>query len=90
MILFINAVWKKTTTKLKIRKSFSSLSLIDVGVYLRDGPFESDIGNAKLHPTSGIHWVAYISETYFDIYDYGALNKLCRFFTKPACEMYLF
>ena len=41
----------KATSNLKILQILSSLSLNDVGVYLRDGPFESDIGIVNLHPS---------------------------------------
>ena len=33
---------------MKIYQVFSSLGLSDVGIYLRDGPFESDIGIVNL------------------------------------------
>ena len=39
-----------------------------VGIYLRDGTFESDIGIVNLHPSKGTHWVCYINGNYFDSY----------------------
>ena len=48
----------KEKSIIKIQQIFSSLSLNDVGIYLRDGPFESDIGIVILHPSKRSHWVA--------------------------------
>ena len=56
----------KKTSNIKIQQLLSSLSLNDVGIYLRDGPLESDIGTIKLHPSKGTHWVCYIHQIYFD------------------------
>ena len=52
--------------KFKNTTSLSYLSLDDVGIYLRDGPFSSGIGIVILHPSKGTHWVFYISDNYFD------------------------
>ena len=51
-------LWNKATTNIKIQQVLSSLSLDDVGIYLRDGPFLSDIGIVNLHPSKGTHWVS--------------------------------
>ena len=56
----------KATSNIKIKQVLSSLSLNNVGIYLRDGPFESDIGIVNLHPSKATHWVCYINENYFD------------------------
>ena len=48
---------KKATTNIKKQQVFSSLSLNDVGIYLGDDPFLSDIGIVNLHPSNGTHWV---------------------------------
>ena len=40
----------KATSNKKMQQVLSSLSLNDVGIYLRDGPFESNIGIVNLHP----------------------------------------
>ena len=56
----------KATTNIKIKQVLSSLSLKDVGIYLRDGPFETDIGVVNLHPSKGTHWTCYVNENYFD------------------------
>ena len=42
----------KATSNIKIQNILSSLFLNDVGVYLRDGPFKSDIGIVNLHPSN--------------------------------------
>ena len=65
MILTFNEFIKKhnlrnkATSNIKIQQVFSSLSLNDVGTYLRDGSFKSDIGIVNLHPSKGTHWVCY-------------------------------
>ena len=45
----------KATSNIKIQKVLSSLGLNDVGIYLRDGPFSSDVGIVNLHPSKGTH-----------------------------------
>ena len=54
----------KATSNIKIQQVLSSLSLNDVGIYLRDGSFSSDIGIVNLHPSKGTHWVAYIKKLF--------------------------
>ena len=58
------------------------MSLNDVGIYLRDGPFESEIGIVNLHPSKGTHWVLYINENYFESYGCSPPNKLSKFIIK--------
>ena len=58
----------KATSYIKIQQILSSLSLNNVGINLRDGPFIFDIGIVNLHPSKGTHWVCYINENYFDSY----------------------
>ena len=58
----------KATSNIEICQVLSYLSSNKVGIYLRDGPFSSDIGIVNLHPTKGTHWVCYINEKYFDSY----------------------
>ena len=72
----------KATSNIKIQNILSSLSLNDVGIYLRDGPFKSDIGILNLHPSKGTHWVAYINENYFDSYGVVCPKKLAKFIIK--------
>ena len=72
----------EATSNIKIQQVLSSLSLNDVGIYLRDGPFESDIGIVNLHPSKGTHWVTYINENYFDSYGCVSPKKLSNFIIK--------
>ena len=72
----------KATSNLKIQQVLSSLSLDGVGIYLRDGPFKSDIGIVNLHPSKGTHWVCYIIENYFDSYGCVRPKKLSKFIIK--------
>ena len=72
----------KPTSKIKIQQFLSSLSLNDVWIYLRYGPFESDIGIVNLHPSKGTHWVCYINEVYFDSYGCVPPKKLSKFIIK--------
>ena len=72
----------KATSNIKIQQVLSSLSLNDVGIYLRDGSFESDIGIVNLHPSKGTHWVCYINENYFDSYGCVSPKKLSKFIIK--------
>ena len=69
----------EATSNIKIQQVLSSLSLNDVGIFLRDGPFESDIGIVNLHPSRGTHWVCYINENYFDSYGCVPPKKLTKF-----------
>ena len=72
---------KKAISNIKIYQVLSSLSLNEVVIYLRDGPFSSDIGIVKLQPYRGTHWVAYINEFF---YSFGCSppQKLYRFVIK--------
>ena len=72
----------KTTLNIKIQKVFRSIGLNSVGIYLRDGPFESDIGMVNLHRYKGTHWVCYRNENYFDSYRCVCPKKLSKFFIK--------
>ena len=72
----------KATSNIKIQQILSSLGLNDIGIYLRDGHFESDIGIVNLHPTKGTHWVCYINENYFDSYGVVCPKKLSKFIIK--------
>ena len=72
----------KAISNIKIQQILSSLSLNDVGIYLRDGPFSSDIGIVNLHPSKGTHWVTYINENYFDSYGCVSPEKLSKFIIK--------
>ena len=49
------------------------------GIYLRDGPFSSDIGIVNIHPSKGTHWVSFINENHFDNYGVVCPKKLSKF-----------
>ena len=72
----------KTTSNIKVQKVLTSIGLDNVNVYLRDGPFSSDIGIVNLHPSKGTHWVCYINEIYFDSYGCALPKKLSKFIIK--------
>ena len=72
----------KAASNIKIQQVLSSLGLSDVGIYLRDGPFPSDIGIVNLHPSKGTHWVCYINENYLDSYGCAPPKKLSKFIIK--------
>ena len=72
----------KATSNIKIQQVLSSLSLNDVGIYLRDGPFESDKGIVNLHSSKGTHWICYINGNYFDSYGCVCPKKLSKFIIK--------
>ena len=80
----------KPTSNLKIQQVLSSLSLNDVGIYLRDGPFESDVGIVNLHPSKGTHWVSYLNENYFDSYACAPPKKLSKFIIKRKGLLFIF
>ena len=72
-MLFTDSVHKKkleikATSNLKVQQVLDSIGLDNVGIYLRVGPFSSDIGIVYLHPSKGTHWVLYNHECYFDSY----------------------
>ena len=68
----------KATSNLKIQQVLGSIGLKNVGIYLRDGPFESNIGIVNLHTSKGTHWVCYINENYFDSYGCVPPKKLTK------------
>ena len=72
----------RATSNIKIQQVLSSLSLKDVGIYLRDGPFSSDIGIVNLHPSKGTHWVCYINGNCFDSYGIVCPEKVSKFIIK--------
>ena len=72
----------KATSNINNQQVLCSLNLNDVGIYLRDGPFESDSGIVNLHPLEGTHWVCYINENYFDSYGVVCPKKLFKFMIK--------
>ena len=72
----------KATSNIKIQQVLDSIGLDNVNIYLRDGPFKSDIGIVNLHPSRGTHWVTYINENYFDSYGCVSPKKLSKFIIK--------
>ena len=69
----------KTTSNIKIQQVLISTGLNNVGIYLDDGQFSSDIGIVNLHPFKGTHWVCYINENFFDSYGCAPPKKLSKF-----------
>ena len=69
----------KATSNIKIQQVLCSIGLDNVGIYLRDGPFSSDLGIVNLHASKGTHWVVYINETYFDSHGCAPPKKLSKF-----------
>ena len=72
----------KATSNIKIQQVLDSIGLNNIGIYLRVGPFSSDIGTVNLHPSKGTHWVCYINENYFDSYGCVPPKKLSKFIIK--------
>ena len=73
----------KAASNLKIYEVLKNIGLdTKVGIYLRDGPFSTDIGIVNLHPTKGTHWVCYTKENYFDSYGCSPPNRLANFTIK--------
>ena len=72
----------KATSNRKIQQVLDSIRLNNVGIYVRDGPFSTDIGIVNLHPSKGSHWVCYINENYFDSYGVVCPKKLSKFIIK--------
>ena len=68
----------KATSSTKNHQIFSSLALNNVGIYLRDGPFTTDVGIVNLYPTKGTNWDAYIVQNYFDSYGCSPPQKPSR------------
>ena len=69
---------KKATANIKIQQVLSSLGLTDLGIYLRDVPFKTDIGLVNLHPSKETHSVCYRTEFYFDSFDCVPPQKLSK------------
>ena len=70
----------KATSNIKIQQVLIGLN--NIGNYLRDGPFSSDIGIVNLHRSKGTQWVTYINENYFDSYGCVSPKKLSKFIIK--------
>ena len=72
----------EATSNIKIQQVLASIELDIVGIYLRDGQFEFDIGIVILHPYKGTHWVCFIQQNYFDNYGCVCARKLSKFIIK--------
>ena len=77
-----NNLENKATSNIKKQQVLSSIGLNNVGIYLKDGLFSSDVGSVNLHPTKGTHWVAHNHENYFDSYGCAPLQYLSKFIMK--------
>ena len=75
----------KATSNIKIQQVLDSIGLKNVGIYLRDGLFSTDIGIVNLHPSKGTHWIGYINENYFDSYGIVCPKKLSKYIIKRNC-----
>ena len=72
----------EATSNIKIKHVLSSLSLNDVGIYLRDGLFSSNTGIVNLHLSKDTHWVCYLNENYFDSYGCAPPKNLSKIIIK--------
>ena len=72
----------KAKSIIKIQQVLNSIGLNNVGIYLRDGPFSSDIGILNFHPLKGTQWVTYTNENFFDSYGVVCPKKLSKFIIK--------
>ena len=77
-----NNLKNKATSNIKMQQILSCFGLSDVGIYLRDRLFSTDVGIVNLHPSKGTHWVCYINENYFDSYGCVCPKKLSKFIIK--------
>ena len=59
---------RKTNLNIKTQQVLLSLSLNDVRIFLRDGPFQSDRGIVNFYPSEGTRWVCYTNNNYADSY----------------------
>ena len=79
----------KATSNIKNQQVVNSIGLNNINIYLRNGPFSSDIGIVNIHPFLGTHWVCYINENYFDSYGCVPPKKLSKFIIKQnGCCLY--
>ena len=54
----------QATLNIKIQQVHSSSELDNVDIYLRNGPFSSNVGIVNLHESRGSHWVAFVNEIF--------------------------
>ena len=72
----------EATSNVKIQQVLCSFGLNDVGIYLREGTFSSNIGIVNLHPSKGTHWVCYINEKHFESFGCVPPRKFFKFIIK--------
>ena len=73
----------KATSNIKLYEVLKKIGLDSkVKIYLRDGPFLTNIGVVNLHRSKRTHWVCYVNENYFDSYGCVCPKKLSRFIIK--------
>ena len=72
----------KATSNINTQHILFPLALNDLKIYLRYGPFTTDVGTVNLHPTKGTHWVECNNQKYLDSYDFSPPQKLSRFILK--------
>ena len=80
----------EATSTMELQNILCSLALSDVGIFLRDGLFRTDIGIVNLHPTKRTHWLAYINHNYFHSYGCSHPQKLSRFIIKRSGICFFF
>ena len=56
----------KKRIDVKYKTSTNPLIFVSDCTYLRDGPWTIDVGNVKLHQTSGAPWVLFKNQNYFN------------------------
>ena len=78
----------KATSNIKLQQVLSSSSLNDVGIYLRDGPFSSDVGIVNIHPSKGSLWVCFLNDIYFDSYDCVCPKRISKFIKRQGRCLY--
>ena len=72
----------KAKSSIKSQNIVSSLSLNDVRIFPKDGPFNPDKRIVNSHPSKGTHWVTYKNQNDFDSYGCSAPQSLSKNFKK--------
>ena len=72
----------KATSNRRRQQVLSSFSLNKLRIFLRVGPFPSDVVIVNLHLSKGTHWVCYINKNYFDSYGCAPPKELSKFIIK--------
>ena len=72
----------KAKSNIKLQQVLDSIGLYDVGIHSGVGPFSTDIGIVKLHPSRGTQWVCFINGNYFDSCGIVCPKKLSKFTKK--------